>query len=153
MKRRVTLQAGVADENVDCAELLYHPREHGSDLIFHGDVRPMRVGYRPGFPYFLDDCVSGIVTVNVIDHHVGTRLSQSDRHALSDSGVGPRHQRLLSIQKFWNRDRRCSRYGCGLFCRRGHGAYSGLTKAGDEPELESALIGEHPLAGTDTTRR
>ena len=42
MKRRVALQAGVADENVDCAELLHHPREHRSDLIFRGNVRLMR---------------------------------------------------------------------------------------------------------------
>ena len=33
MKGRIPLQAGVADENVDGAEFLHHPRKHRGDLI------------------------------------------------------------------------------------------------------------------------
>src|SRR5262249_49471619 len=99
LKRRITLQSGVVDEDVDRPEPLRHRAEHLPDLSFVGHVRAMGVSLDTVLLDGTDYLLSTILACDIIDHDIGAGLTQRDRHCLADTGICPGDQSLLSRER------------------------------------------------------
>jgi hypothetical protein len=103
LKRHITLQSGVVDEDVDRPQPLHHRAEHLPDLSFVGHVRATGVSLDTVLLDGTDHLLGTILACDIIDHNIGAGLTQRDRHGLADTGICPGDQSLLSGER--SRDR------------------------------------------------
>jgi hypothetical protein len=102
--RRVLLQAGVVDEDVDGAELPTHSVEHLPHVVFVGDVAAMGIAVAAAAaPDFLDHRLGIGGPADVVDYHVGAGVPEADRDPLADPGTGAGDERSLSLQLLLDR--------------------------------------------------
>ena len=96
LKRRVALQAGIVDQDVDCAERGNRPPEHLRDVAFGRDVALAGDGVRPGGANELNHFIGGRLVGHIVDDHICAGGTQFDRDGPAYAGVGPGYDRFLS---------------------------------------------------------
>ena len=96
LKRGVPLQSGVVDQDIDRTEPFDHVAEHVLDLVLLGDISLVRVGIGARPADRVDHRLRAIFASHVINHDIGTGLSESNRCRLADAGIGSGHERLLT---------------------------------------------------------
>src|ERR671918_1482500 len=99
LEARVLLQAGVADQDVDRAELIEHRGEHRLALVLLADVGPVGIGVAAFVADLGDHLLGRLALGGVVDHHVGAGPAERQRHALADAGAGAGDERLLPGQR------------------------------------------------------
>ena len=97
--RRVALQAGVVDEDVDGPELLDGAAEHVRDFRFHGDVGAQRQRSAARPRDVVGDLDRLVLAVPVVDDDIGARLAERDGDGLADSRIRAGDERLLSSER------------------------------------------------------
>ena len=103
-ERRVLLQPGVVDEDVDGAELPSHPVEHLPHVVLVGDIAAVGVALAAAAALHLLDHRLGVGgPADVVDHHVGAGMTEADGDPLADPGTGAGDERSLSFQLLLDR--------------------------------------------------
>jgi hypothetical protein len=104
VERRVLLQAGVVDQDVDRAELPTHAIEHLPHVVFVGNVAAVGVAIAAAAaPDLLDHRLGIGGPADVVDHHVGAGVPEAYRDPLADPGTGAGDERSLSLQLLLDR--------------------------------------------------
>src|SRR5919106_1008021 len=94
----IFLQAGVCDQDVNRAERIAHPGEHGLDLILLGHVCLDRDGVAAFLLDRADDLPGLLLTGAVVDDDVGAGPAERDRHGAPDPRAAAGDQGLLAGQ-------------------------------------------------------
>src|SRR5206468_4719935 len=88
-ERDAGIDAGVVDEDVQAAERLHHAPQHLLDLRQARYVARDERRARARLSYLRGDALSGRPVVEIVDPDVGAVTSKRDRHAATDSLLGP----------------------------------------------------------------
>jgi hypothetical protein len=100
VKRRVPLQSGVVDQDIDGAEPFDRVAEHVLDLVLLRHVGFVCISLGARSTDRIDHRLG--LAGHVIDHDIGTGLPESDRGRLADAGIGAGDQCLLASQNLRN---------------------------------------------------
>src|SRR5271166_4834438 len=100
---RVLLDASVVDQDVDGAELLARPVEHGLNVDLAAHVRAVDRRLRAAAPDLLGDGLGVLGARNIVHHDVGPRVAERDGYSLADAGAGTRNDGLLAAKHLGDR--------------------------------------------------
>ena len=96
VKRRIPLQSGIRDDNVEGAEHSTGLLEHLRDLVLIRHIGAMHDGPAAKPIDLVGDGMRLVIAGNIVDDNGGTRLRHCDRHRLADPGIGAGDERLLA---------------------------------------------------------
>src|SRR6516164_7924826 len=97
-KRSVLLEPCVVHQDIYGSEFCEHLSEHCLDLRFLRYIGLDRKGADPVAGNDLHDFLGRRIVSNVVHDYVGAGFPKGDGDRFADSRVGPRYQRLLSLE-------------------------------------------------------
>src|SRR5690348_14240464 len=100
-QRRVTLQPGIADANVERSEMTDRLGEHGLDVFFGADVG--LDGKRTASADFdlVRDLFSRFRMGYIVDDNVSAGRAKAESNRFADTGIGAGNQGGLSFKHHW----------------------------------------------------
>ncbi len=96
LDRRIALQAGVGDDDIQGAKDLHHSGEHLDDLVLPAYVGPDRDRAAPHRRDLADHLVGRRLICDKIHRNIRAGPGQAHRHGPSDAGVGAGDQCRLT---------------------------------------------------------
>jgi hypothetical protein len=99
VKRRIPLQSGIRDDNVEGAEHGTGLLEHLSDLVLVRHISAMHDGSAAQTGDLMSDGMRLVVAGDVVHDDRGASFRHCDRDRLADAGIGAGDQRLLAGER------------------------------------------------------